>query len=236
MHITILDTNTDSSAFAQRHQSELEKFQTLLTPLAPEWRYRSFRVCDDQFPEDLSGSDGLILTGSPASVNSDAPWVARLQALIRDAAAQDIPMFGACFGHQAIATALSGAVGYNPQGWVLGVAQTTATAPAEWMQTTTLSPRLHAAHKEQVTTLPSGARILGTARDVAVGHMAIGNRIFSTQYHPEITHDFMCELIEEMTGEVDAQVLETARASMELRAQNTVIADWIVRFFDQARR
>ena len=48
------------------------------------------------------------VTGSPASVNSGADWVERLFQVIRAAAGQ-VPVFGACFGHQAVAKALGGA-------------------------------------------------------------------------------------------------------------------------------
>ena len=39
-----------------------------------------------------------------------------------------VPLFGACFGHQAIALALGGSVEANPGGWVFGTTATEVTA------------------------------------------------------------------------------------------------------------
>ena len=65
---------------------------------------------DGVFPEDLSVFDGVMITGSPASVLEPEPWMATLQDQICTAYQLHIPLFGACFGHQAIALALGGQV------------------------------------------------------------------------------------------------------------------------------
>ena len=51
-------------------------------------------------------------------------------SLIRRLVNEDRPLFGACFGHQAIAKALGGAVCDNPGPFVLGVVETRATMRA----------------------------------------------------------------------------------------------------------
>lgn len=116
MHIAILMANTDESEFAQRHPKDGKKFARLIGPLRPDWRFTTIAVKDGEFPADLSGYDGFIITGSPASVHDEEPWVHRLMQVIRDIRAADLPLFGACFGHQAIAKALGGRVGKNPGG------------------------------------------------------------------------------------------------------------------------
>ena len=122
MRLAVLMTNTDESAFAQQHPKDGEKFSRLIAELRAGWEVTSFNVKDDIFPDDIQIFDGVMITGSPASVHDQDPWVTRLLALIRDIYANEIPMFGACYGHQAIALALGGAVEANPKGWVFGVA------------------------------------------------------------------------------------------------------------------
>lgn len=235
MHIAVFDANIDASPFAARHPSEVDKFRALLGPRAAGWRFSDFAVHKGVFPQALTGIEGIMISGSPASVNDRAEWVETLMQTIRAAVAADIPVFGACFGHQAIARALGGTVGRNPdKGWRLGRVESAVAAPAPWMQ----GPQgigLHAAHKEQVTALPPGVRVLGGTADVPFGHLALGKRVYSTQYHPELDTEFMADLLGVMQADLPAEVHAGAVTSLARPADNGIKADWIARFFEQAR-
>jgi GMP synthase-like glutamine amidotransferase len=229
MHIAVLVTNTDDSAFAARHPRDLAKFQAVL----PDWRLTGFDLPRGEFPGDLAGFDGVIIGGSPASVNDDAAWVGRLLATVPQIVARGQPLFGACFGHQAIAKALGGTVADNPGGWVFGVTETEVVAEVPWMEAGVI--RVQAAHSEQVVVLPVGARVLARNAGCAVGAFAIGERVFATQYHPEITPEFMAALVEEYAGEIPVEVAQAARLSLERPADLARMAGWIVRFFEGGR-
>jgi len=235
MHIAFLDTNIDRSALAARHPGEVDKFRTLMGPAAPGWTYADFRVTEGHFPAALAGFDGVMISGSPASVNDPTPWMARLEAVIREAVAQGVPVFGACLGHQAVAKALGGRVGRNPQGWVLGRVESRIHAPAPWMAGAEPVVALHAAHNEQVLTLPPTARVLGGTDATPYGHLAYGAGVFTTQYHPELTRDFMLDLVGEMTPGLDAAIARTARESLAAPVDDARMARWIAAFFHQAR-
>ena len=225
MHIAILMTNTDESAFAQAWPRDGEKFSALISPLRPAWEFSIFAVKDGVFPADLVAFDGFIITGSPASVHDDKPWVAMLLAQIRQIAALGLPMFGACFGHQAIAMALGGLVGANPNGWVLGQVETTMNgAPI----------RLYAAHCEQVLALPPHARAIGGNSDCPIGSFACGKTILTTQYHPEMTPDFMAALVDHLDGTLPGHVIAKARVSLDQAAETGRMAQVIVDFLEQA--
>jgi GMP synthase-like glutamine amidotransferase len=233
MHLAILMSNTDESTFAEAHPKDGEKWPALLFPLCPECRFTVYSVKDGEFPADISGYDGAIITGSPASVHDLDPWLPQLFNLIREAVTKGVPLFGACFGHQAIALALGGEVGFNPGGWVLGVTETQVINTAPWMD----GPgplRLHAAHVEQVTRPPEGAKIIMGNAPCPNGGFVIGSRVFTTQYHPEITRDFMMALIDELEGQKPAGVIASARATMSDTAENDRFSRWIVGFFRQA--
>ncbi len=223
MHIAILMANTDESDFAQKHPKDGEKFANLLLPLRPDWRITTIAVKDGQFPDDLAAYDGFIITGSPASVHDDQPWVHRLMQVIRDIRAKDQPVFGACFGHQAIAKALGGKVEKNPGGWVFGLAETQMEgAPI----------RLYAAHVEQVTQLPDGAEALGGNEECPVGAYRIGTRVLTTQYHPEITEEFATALVAEYQDKLPPLVAMAAKASLDRPAETQRMAQRIVDFFE----
>ena len=234
MRIGILMANTDESAFADAHPKDGEKWRTLLAPLCPDCHFPVYVVKDGQFPEHVGGHDGFIITGSPASVNDLAPWLDRLVGLIREAVEAGVPLFGACFGHQAIALALGGAVENNPDGWVFGATSTEVTAPAPWMAAGPI--RQNAAHTEQVTRVPDGAEVVMGNADCPLGGFVIGNSVFTTQYHPEISDEFMAALIEEYAEKLPAAVVRSARASLAQPAENGLFARWIMDFFRQARR
>lgn len=235
MHIAFLDTNIDRSALAARHASEVDKFRALMDPAAPGWRYANFRVTEGHFPEALAGFDGVMISGSPASVNDPTPWMARLEAVIREAVAAGVPVFGACLGHQAVAKALGGRVGRNPQGWVLGRIESRVDAPAPWMAGAGPRIALHAAHNEQVLALPPGAQVLGGTETTQYGHLAYGAGVFTTQYHPELTRAFMQDLIGEMSPSLDPAVARAARDSLSGPVGAAQMAGWIAAFFQQAR-
>lgn len=223
MHIAILMANTDDSDFAARWPKDGEKFSTLLGGLRPDWQFSVFSVKDGVFPDGLVGIDGFLITGSPASVHDSDPWVAKLLALVRQIVAARVPLFGACFGHQAIALALGGVVGKNPGGWVLGLTRTT-------MENAEIS--LYAAHNEQVLALPLGAEVLGGNAECAVGSFRIGTRVLTTQYHPEMTPAFMAALVAHLDGKLPEAAIAKASASLAGTADTERIATRIVSFFE----
>lgn len=225
MHIAVLVANTDESAFAQGHPKDGAKFAKLLQGLRPDWRVSAFSVKDGEFPADGLLFDGWIITGSPASVHDSDAWVGRLFGRIKAIVARGEPLFGACFGHQAIAAALGGVVGDNPGGWVFGAVDTVMDDA---------KIRLYAAHSEQVLAGPDGAVVLGGNADCMVGSFAIGSRVLTTQYHPEMTHDFMTALVAEYADKLPADVAARARASLAIAADRDVIAARIVRFFEES--
>ncbi|MEX0344996.1 MAG: type 1 glutamine amidotransferase [Rhizobiaceae bacterium] len=233
MHIAILVTNTDRSEFARQNPRDPEMFQNLLSIHRPDWKFSVYDLTEDNYPDDLSGYDGVILTGSPASVNDDAPWVGKMLDLVRAIETDKIPMFGACFGHQAIAKALGGTVGYNPDGWQLGSTSTRFSGGRSWLNGAG-EITLYAAHKEQVTGLPAEAEILSSSPQCAVGAFAVGDHVFATQYHPEMTPEFVNALIDEMSPSIDREVETRARQSLARQAENERFSAWVVAFFEQA--
>ena len=153
---------------------------------------------DNVFPESYDQYDGYVITGSPASVNDPEIWIDNLLRFIRELDEHRIPTVGCCFGHQAIAKALGGKVDKNSSGWQLGRAETDFHWFESWNQTEIASLGLYSAHCEQVFELPVEAVPLGSNPNCNFASFKIGDHFFTTQYHPEMSFDFMYQLLDYM--------------------------------------
>lgn len=233
MRIAILITNTDDSAFAHARPDDGEKFADLIHLARPDWTCVPFWVCRDEFPEDIHAFDGVMITGSPASANDRAPWMLRLEELIRDMIAARRPLFGACFGHQLIAKALGAAIVPNPQGWGHGLLRVGRVGATPWA-----GPQaelaLYGSHIEQVGAVPEGAEVVFQGPGCAVAGFAIGDSVFTVQHHPEMTHDFITDLVEHYAEEVGTEATERARTSLHRHADQRAFAEEVARFFEHA--
>lgn len=235
MHLAILMTNTDESEFAQRHPKDGEKFTSLIQMARPDWRTTVFAVKDEEFPRDLLEHDGAMITGSPASVRSGAAWVTRLLALIREVHARHFPLFGACFGHQAIAQALGGGLDRNPDGWVHGLTRNRLLHRPHWAAALPEEVKLYGSHCECVRTLPDGATPFSERDSINTG-FTLDRHIFTTQHHPEMTRSFILALTEEMRDQLGPETYAAAIDSLKEHADQQVFAESLARFFEQAAR
>ena len=235
MHIALLITNTDFSDFAFARPLDDEKFTRLIQEVRPNWQTTAFWVCKDEFPQDPKAFDGFLITGSPASVTDQAPWMTRLEALVREIIDQSVPLFGACFGHQIIAKALGAPIIRNPEGWVHGLVAVERIESAPWSGSVDRF-FLYASHIEQVGALPDQAKRLFKSPDCEIAGFAIGQTVFTVQHHPEMTRDFITDLIDEYADYVGEDVTRRARQSVEQsRATRAEFALEMATFFEQAR-
>jgi GMP synthase-like glutamine amidotransferase len=231
--IGILLTCVDPSEFAKRFPDDGEKFRRLLQPLRPDWEFVTVPVKDGVFPASPEEFDGYVITGSPVSVNDGLPWISELFSFIRALEAKRIPTFGACFGHQAVAKALGGRVEKSPIGWGLGAAETIYAEAAEWMRPMQEKITLYAAHQDQVTSLPKNAVLLGGSAFCPFESFRIGLHVFTTQYHPEMTPDFVDGLLVELESDLGEDAIRCARESAKSGAEGAAFARWIVNFLDR---
>ena len=234
MKLAVLMTNTDESDFAQGFPKDGEKFAQLIHMVRPSWSVTSYAVKDGVFPDDLNQYDGVMITGSPASVHETDPWVGQLLAQIRAIYAAKTPMFGACFGHQAIALALGGKVDQNPEGWVFGLTQANIVAKAEWMHGLPDTFGQYGAHIEQVTELPADAQVISSTPTCPVAGFRIADLVYTTQNHPEMTDEFIAALVAEYAPKLPADIAKSAKASLSGQADNLAYAETIARFFENA--
>jgi GMP synthase-like glutamine amidotransferase len=170
-------------AIAERlsdHGYEVEEFLVV-----PPHRFDEPDV-DVELP-DLSAYDVVVPMGAPWSVDDVArigPWVTPEIAALRRAHDCGAAILGICFGGQALAVALGGAVSRSPQpelGWQLVTPRAGATRPGEvvveagpWFQF----------HYDRIE-LPPGAELVADGELCPQGFVV--GRSLGVQFHPEIT-------------------------------------------------
>ena len=235
MKIAILCTSNDTSDFARRHETDDLKYVNIIKPLRPDWQLHCFAVWLDEFPDDISAYDGIIITGSPASVHDGHDWIAKLADLVRKAYRDKIALFGGCFGHQIIAQALGGKVEGNMQGgWSIGKETTIFDAEAPFgLAGQQLS--IYSIHKEEVSQLPTGAVAIGSNAYCRYPAFIIGDRVLCSQYHPEMTEVFLVDLINELRGVVPDKQLAQARQQFQSGHQGEQLIRAVINFFEAAK-
>ncbi len=141
---------------------------------------------------DLASYDMMLALGGPQQVweEDEHPWLVSEKAAIRDwVAVKAKPYIGICFGHQLLATALGGEVGYakKPE---IGLNEVTLADDAslhpffEGLEGTHPVMQWHFADVHRV---PEGARVLGASSTTPVQAIAVGDHALGVQFHFEWT-------------------------------------------------
>jgi GMP synthase-like glutamine amidotransferase len=168
----------------------------------------------DAVPEDAGAFLGLVFMGGPMSVNDDLPWIPRVEALIRDAHARDIPLLGHCLGGQLMSKALGGAVTKNPikeLGWGEVSVADNATA-RQWFGDIRQFDSFH--WHGETFSLPPGATLLLSSPYCTNQAYAIGKHL-GMQCHVEMTEAMIREWCENGADEIAANLNSPAVQSAD---------------------
>lgn len=129
---------------------------------------------------------GAIMTGSPAFVGDDEPWMAWSEALLRHLLARELPLLAVCFGHQLLGQALGSDVGPNPNGREMGTIEVEIEAAGDPLLGH-LPARFEAqcTHRDVVITASEQLRVVGRAPHDRCHVVRAGPRAWGLQFHPE---------------------------------------------------
>lgn len=178
--------------------------------------------CKGERLPDPAGTPGVVLTGSDAMVTDNEPWSRTTEAWLGRVLACGVPVFGICYGHQLLAQALGGTVGWNPNGLEVG------TIGVELCEAGHADPLfaglpdsllVQAYHSQSVLTLPQGARALARNTHDPLQAFAWGTTAWGVQFHPEFDADITRTYVEEDREELRGQgqdpelLLESCRDS-----------------------
>ena len=232
--LAVLTTFEGDLPITARHPHDGAKVAAALQPLRPDWTFDTWPVSQGEWPDDVLDYDGIVITGSPASVNDDSAWIRRLEQVVRDLHARQRPMLGICFGHQVIAKALGGRVSGLSTGLRVGTVTSQMHLHVPWMQPPQPAVVLYAAQEEHVVALPPGALALGGDAVCPVTFYAIGRHVFATQCHPEFYPAFMQDLLQVLSQHLTPEAHALGSAQVQEPVDSALMRRWMVQFFDQA--
>lgn len=155
---------------------------------------RHCRVIDGEPLPEARDYAGVLITGSGAMVTERADWSERSAEWLRDAAHAGKPLFGICYGHQLLAHALGGSVGYNPRGREMGTVPVQLQAQAAADPLFADLPAHIAAqttHVQSVLLAPQGAAVLARSDLDDCQAFRWRDCVWGVQFHPEFNSQVM---------------------------------------------
>ncbi len=230
----ILQVNHDKSvAVGDAFPDDAHRFRDLFDQQQDRFQYRIYMTIGGELPQNLSEQDAFMITGSPLSVLDQHIFTVGLLDFIRRCDNAEKPLMGACFGHQAIALALGGKVEKASNGYNVGIEDTYFCNHRSWMQPEEKFLPMYMFHEDQVTTLPDGCDLLGSSDKCKIASFAKGSHLFTTQAHPEFTHDFMSCVLKFTEDKMNAQVAKSAWQSLKRQPRGDIFSTWCTRFFKE---
>jgi GMP synthase-like glutamine amidotransferase len=222
MTLAILETGTPPEPLIERFGRYPAMFEELLGMQAA-----TYDVGAGNLPGDVGRHSAYLVTGSPAGVYEDLPWIRKLKTFLRAAHGQ-AKLVGICFGHQVMAEALGGRVEKSAKGWGVGLHSYPIVRHEAWMDDVSLVS-VPASHQDQVVEQPPGADVIASSLFTPYAALAWRDGpSISFQFHPEFAPDYAKALIAERydrTPEPDAAI-----ASLDAPNDNARVGEWIRRF------
>lgn len=155
------------------------------------------RIVNVQNGEALPDSktiDAVVISGSHDMVTDRRPWMETTAVWLKEAAMQNVPILGICFGHQLLAQALGGAVSDNRGGPAYGITKVnlgkSALNDPLCMSLPETFPA-YASHSQSVLRIPEKARILAADSSGMPYIIHFEQRTWGVQFHPEFDEVIM---------------------------------------------
>lgn len=215
--ILILQTG-DAPSDVRQANGNYDRMFLAAAGLAPD-RVVVIHLPSGSRPDEPQAYCGVLITGSAAMVTERLAWSEFAAQWLRTAMAEQIPIFGVCYGHQLLAYALGGKVDFLDGGMELGTHPIELLPDAQDDPLLAAMPRQFAAnliHSQTVVSPPAGATVL--ARSARDPHQILRYRpnVVTTQFHPEFTAGVMQDFLQEMAQQQPDRQPELARIGLDI--------------------
>ncbi|HEY7810567.1 MAG TPA: type 1 glutamine amidotransferase [Allosphingosinicella sp.] len=224
MNVGILETGKPPEALRERFPNYPTMFADLL---GPDFTVTAYDVQAGELPASPQAHPAYLVTGSPAGVYDELPWMTPLKDFLR-AAKGKAKLVGICFGHQIMAEAFGGKVEKSARGWGVGLQRLEVCGAAPFLAGE-LAVSIPASHQDQIVVQPPASRVIAANAFSPYGVLVYEDQpALSMQFHPEFTPDFAKALIE--ARRADLPEPDAALASLDQANDRDAVAGWIRRF------
>jgi GMP synthase-like glutamine amidotransferase len=224
MNLGILETGKPPEALRERFGGYPKMFAELL---GPDFTVTTYDVEAGELPARPDAHPAYLVTGSPAGVYDELPWMAPLKAFLH-AAKGKAKLVGICFGHQIMAEAFGGRVEKSERGWGVGL-QTLEVCGAAPFLGGEHSVAIPASHQDQIVAPPPATRVIAGSAFSPYGVLLYEDQpALSMQFHPEFSPEFAKALIgcrRDRLPDPDGALLSLDRPN-----DRDAVAAWIRRF------
>lgn len=168
-------------------------------------------VFQDEPLPDVRDVQGVVVSGSASMVTDRADWSERTAAWLKTAVEREVPILGICYGHQLLAHALGGEVGYNPNGRNIGTVDVRLKPDAKADRLFgVFGGDLHVpvTHRQSVLRLPPDAVLLADTALDPNHAFRIGHKAWGVQFHPEFDANIMRAYVDQKRGELQAEGID----------------------------
>jgi len=198
-----------------------------------------FDATEGELPADHE-FDGVVITGSRASVYWDEPWIPPLVDWVAEAHERGVPILGVCYGHQVLAEALGGRVAGMDE-FEIGYNEIERRPEADDDELLgDLGPEFTAftTHGDAVVDLPAEAELL--AENEYGVHAFRAGHAWGVQFHPEYDAATAREVTEgkrDQIGDerVDAVLAEITPANYEVACEAKRLFENFARYAEGVR-
>ena len=179
---------------------------------------------------------GVVITGSHAMVTDREPWSVALENWILPVIEAQVPLLGICYGHQLLAQAAGGKVGYHPKGREVGTVDIKLNPESRKDPLFAGLPDVfpaHVVHSQTVLELPEGAVLLASNDHEPHHAYRLGKCAWGVQFHPEFSGNIISSYIREQESELtsDGMDVQGLLAGVE---ETPVSSGLLARFRDLA--
>lgn len=231
MKLTIIQTGEVPAPLRPKFGPYRKMFERMFDSTGLGFTYETIAVSDGEPCPNPADLEAIVITGSPAGVYDDLPWLEPLREFIRGAYSARTPMLGVCFGHQIMADALGGDVQKSEKGWGLGRHTYQVLQRPLFMQAAPAALSLACSHQDQIIVRPGDADVI-LASEFApnAGLFYRNGRALSLQPHPEFLDHYTIALAELRRGTVADEVVDKALASIAKPSNSSDVAEYIGQF------
>jgi GMP synthase (glutamine-hydrolysing) len=171
-------------------------------------------IIDAEHGESLPSADacsGVVVTGSHAMVTDNLPWSVEIEGWIPSLLKLDVPFLGICYGHQLLAHAMGGEVGFHPKGTEAGTVDINLLPQCNddpLFKSMPSTFHVHVTHAQTVFKLPLGAVHLAMNSFEPSHAFRMGKCAWGVQFHPEYDTNIMRSYIMNEAGDLKKEGID----------------------------